>query len=62
MQCSSTTFRLGTGISGSATWATSNIGSNCAEDYIGIEGKYVSAMYNIISFVVSESIKFFNIL
>ena len=39
MQCSSTSFRINPGSpGGSATWATSNIGSNCSEDYIGIEG------------------------
>ena len=41
MQCSSTSFRINPGDpSGSATWATSNIGSNCSEDYIGIEGNF----------------------
>ena len=36
MQCSTSAFRINT--STSATYAKSQIGSNCPEDYIGIEG------------------------
>ena len=37
MQCSTAAFRINTGTS--ATYAKAQIGSNCPEDYIGIEGE-----------------------
>ena len=42
MQCSdANSFTINPGTGGSATWAKGKIGSNCAEDYIGIEGKII---------------------
>ena len=39
MQCTdANSFTITPGVGGSATWAMAKIGSNCAEDYIGIEG------------------------
>ena len=39
MQCSSTTFRINN--AGIAAFTQAKVGSNCSEDYIGIEGKYL---------------------
>ena len=36
MQCSSTTFRLNN--ASIAAFTTAKVGTNCSEDYIGIEG------------------------
>ena len=38
MQCSSTTFRINN--AGIAAFTTAKVGTNCSEDYIGIEGIY----------------------
>ena len=47
MQCSdANSFTIGPGTGGSATWAKGKIGSNCAEDYIGIEGKIINKLKN----------------
>ena len=43
MQCSTAAFRINTGTS--ATYAKAQIGSNCPEDYIGIEGELHSALF-----------------
>ena len=42
MQCDDTSFRINTGTS--ATYTKGQIGSNCNEDYIGIEGLFVKVV------------------
>ena len=59
MQCSTSAFRINT--STAAAYTKSQIGSNCPEDYIGIEGmeyifwqNYVYLFYNIFLLFESE--------
>ena len=40
MQCAADAFRINSATS--ATYAKAQIGSNCSEDYIGIEGRLLN--------------------
>ena len=52
MQCSdANSFTINPGTGGSATWAKGKIGSNCAEDYIGIEGKIIINLKTLKNFM-----------
>ena len=55
MQCSATAFRLNA--SPNDGWAQAGVGSDCSEDYIGIEGKWLipNGMLNDISTTFKDS-------